>query len=97
MPLGVLAAPLSLRLLPESHGASGRLDLTGVGLVTGGVVALVSALTRANDIGWTNAETVIVLAAGGILLAAFLAWESRASEPLIPSGCSRSARSPSAT
>ena len=84
VPLGVLAAPLSLRLLPESHGASERLDLTGVGLVTGGVVALVSALTRANDIGWTNAETVIVLAAGGILLAAFLAWESRASEPLIP-------------
>ena len=84
MPLGVLAAPLSLRLLPESHGASERLDLTGVGLVTGGVVALVWALTRANDIGWTNAETVIVLAAGGILLAAFLAWESRASEPMVP-------------
>src|SRR5579884_2043095 len=40
VPIGVVAALLGLRLLPESHGASERLDLIGVGLVTAGVVAL---------------------------------------------------------
>jgi EmrB/QacA subfamily drug resistance transporter len=84
VPIGVVAALLSLRLLPESYGASERLDLTGVGLVTAGAVALVWALTRANDVGWSSAETVITLAVGGGLLAAFLAWESWVSEPMVP-------------
>ena len=42
------------------------------------------ALTRANDVGWSSAETVITLAAGGVLLAAFLAWEDHVSEPMVP-------------
>src|SRR6266542_5190273 len=57
VPIGVVAALLGLRLLPESHGAPERLDLTGVALVTTGAVALVWALTRANDLGWTSTET----------------------------------------
>jgi MFS family permease len=75
---------LGLRLLPESHGARERLDLVGVGLVTAGVVALVWALTRANDAGWTSAETVGSLSAGTLLLAAFVWWEHRAAEPMVP-------------
>ena len=84
VPIGVVATLLGLRLLPESHGASQRLDLIGVGLVTAGAVALVWALTRANDVGWSSAETVITLALGGVLLVAFLAWESRVGEPMVP-------------
>jgi MFS family permease len=57
VPIGLTAVLLSLRLLPESHGAPERLDLAGVSLVTAGVVALVWALTRAaNDVGWAGAE-----------------------------------------
>ena len=63
VPIGIVAALLGPRLLPESHGASERLDLTGVALVTAGAVALVWALARANDVGWSSAETVITLAA----------------------------------
>jgi EmrB/QacA subfamily drug resistance transporter len=84
VPIGVVATLLGLRVLPESYGASERLDLIGVGLVTAGAVALVWALTRANDIGWSSAETVITFVAGGVLLAAFLAWENRVSEPMVP-------------
>jgi EmrB/QacA subfamily drug resistance transporter len=84
VPIGVLAALLSLRLLPESHGASERLDLIGVGLITAGVVALVWALTRANDVGWSSVETVSTLAGGLVLLIAFVGWESRVSEPMVP-------------
>src|SRR6516165_7395626 len=54
VPIGVAAVLLGLRLLPESHGMPQRLDLVGVGLVTGGVVALVWALSRGNDVGWSS-------------------------------------------
>ena len=72
VPIGVAAVCLGLRLLPESYGARERLDLVGVGLVTAGVVALVWALTHANDVGWTSAETIGSLATGTLLLAAFV-------------------------
>ena len=50
VPIGVAAVALSQRLLPESHGPRERLDLIGVGLITGGVVAIVWALVRANPV-----------------------------------------------
>ena len=84
VPIGVAAVALSLRLLPESHGARERLDLTGVALVTGGVVAIVWALVRANQAGWASPEIVITLAGGAILLVAFVAWERRVQEPMVP-------------
>ena len=84
VPIGVTAVTLSLRLLPESHGARERLDLTGVALVTGGVVAIVWALVRANQAGWASPEIVTTLAAGTVLLVAFVAWEKRAPEPMVP-------------
>jgi EmrB/QacA subfamily drug resistance transporter len=84
VPIGLAAALLGLRLLPDSRGASERLDLAGVSLVTAGVVALVWALTRANAVGWGSAEIVGSLITGCLLLAAFLWWERRAAEPMVP-------------
>jgi MFS family permease len=84
VPIGIVTALLGVRLLPESYGASERLDLAGVGLITAGALALVWALTRAGDIGWSSGETLITLAAGVALLAAFLAWETRVGEPMVP-------------
>ena len=78
------AALLGRRLLPESHGAPERLDLVGVALVTAGVVAIVWALTRSGDAGWASAEILGSLAGGSLLLAAFLWWEHRAPEPMVP-------------
>ena len=59
VPIGLIATALALRLLPESHGAPERLDLTGVTLVTAGVVATVWALVRANDVGWSSPEILV--------------------------------------
>jgi EmrB/QacA subfamily drug resistance transporter len=84
VPVGVAAVLLSLRLLPESHGARERLDLIGVGLVTGGVVAIVWALVRANQSGWASPEIVTTLSAGAILVVAFIGWENRVSQPMVP-------------
>jgi EmrB/QacA subfamily drug resistance transporter len=84
VPIGVAAVALSVRLLPESHGARERLDLTGVGLVTGGVVAIVWALVRASQAGWASPEIVTTLTAGAVLLVAFVAWENHVREPMVP-------------
>jgi len=84
VPIGVAAVVASLRLLPESYGARERLDLVGVGLVTGGVVAIVWALVRANQAGWASPEIVTTLSAGAVLLVAFVAWEKRVAQPMVP-------------
>ena len=90
VPIGLLAATLGMRLLPESHGAAQRLDLPGVALVTGGVVALVWALVRVNEDGWSSPQTVGTLLAGCALLLAFVWWQRRADAPLVPMGLFRS-------
>jgi EmrB/QacA subfamily drug resistance transporter len=84
VPIGLVATTLARRLLPESHGAPERLDLAGVALVTAGVVALVWALVRANDVGWSSAEIISTLVAGCALLLALVRWEQRVREPMLP-------------
>src|SRR6201985_857357 len=84
VPIGVGAGAESLRLLPESYGARERLDLIGAGLVTAGVVAIVWALVRANQAGWASPEIVTTLSAGVVLLVAFVAWEHRVAQPIVP-------------
>jgi len=82
--VGGAAVALSLRLLPESHGARERLDLTGVALVTGGVVAIVWALVRAGQAGWASPEIVATLTGGAVLVVAFVVWENRVAQPMVP-------------
>jgi EmrB/QacA subfamily drug resistance transporter len=84
VPIGLLAATLATRLLPESHGAPERLDLPGVTLVTAGVVSLVWALVRANDTGWASPEIVGTLVSGCVLLVTFARWERRVPAPMLP-------------
>jgi EmrB/QacA subfamily drug resistance transporter len=84
VPIGVIAVLLGRRLLPESYGASERLDLVGVGLVTAGVVAVVWALSRSGEVGWSSAEVLGTLVAGAVLLVVFLRWESSVREPMVP-------------
>ena len=84
VPIGVAAVLLGMPLLPESYGPRAGLDLRGVALISAAVVALVWALTRANDIGWSSAEIVSTFSAGVVLLALFAWWERRTAEPMVP-------------
>ena len=84
MPIGLAASLLSRRLLPESHGAPAWLDLPGVALVSASVVCLVWGLVRAGQAGWASAEIIASLTLGAALLGAFVFWESRANEPMLP-------------
>jgi EmrB/QacA subfamily drug resistance transporter len=84
VPIGLAVIPLGASRLRESYGPAARLDVTGVGLVTGAALGLVWGLVRANSRGWTSPEIVISLVAGVVLLVAFVAWERRAREPMLP-------------
>jgi EmrB/QacA subfamily drug resistance transporter len=84
VPIGLLAAPLVLARVKESFGPNTAFDFTGLGLVTAGALGIVWGLVRGNTAGWGSVEVVAALVAGALLVAAFVAWESRASEPMIP-------------
>src|ERR1700751_2718267 len=56
VPIGAVLAPLAARRLGESRGASRRLDLPGLGLVSSGLFGLVFGLIRAQTIGWGAGE-----------------------------------------
>ncbi len=84
VPFGLLLVPLVLARVPESFGTDSALDIRGLALVTGGVFGLVWGLVRGNIAGWGSLEVVGSLAAGALLLVAFVAWELRAREPMLP-------------
>ena len=83
VPIGLVTIPLVLTKLKESHGPDTGLDLRGLALVTLGALATVWGLVRGNQVGWGSAEVVGSLIAGVLLMIAFVAWERRASEPML--------------
>jgi len=84
VPIGLALLPFALRSLQESHGPAQRLDLPGVALAAAGLFGVVLGLVRGNGDGWTSPLVVGSIAAGIVLLGAFVAWESRTSTPVVP-------------
>ena len=86
VPIGLVAALLAPRLIAESAPESGTraFDFAGAISVTAGLAVLVYALVEAPDAGWGSAQTLGLLAAAAVLLAAFVAIERRSASPLVP-------------
>jgi EmrB/QacA subfamily drug resistance transporter len=84
VPIGLVALPLVLARIDETFGSDTTLDMRGLALVGGGALGIVWGLVRGNTAGWGSAEVVGALAAGTVLLAAFVAWELRTREPMLP-------------
>jgi EmrB/QacA subfamily drug resistance transporter len=84
VPIGLVAIPLALTRLQESFGGDTALDIRGLALVTGGALGVVWGLVRGNAAGWGSVEIVSAFVAGATLIAAFVAWELRAREPMLP-------------
>jgi MFS family permease len=84
VPIGLLAVPLVLRKLDESFGGDTGIDIRGVSLVTGAALGIVWGLVRGNQAGWDSFEVVASISAGVLLCWAFVAWEMRAPEPMLP-------------
>ncbi|WP_330240313.1 MFS transporter [Streptomyces sp. NBC_00525] len=80
----VIVLPLAPSLLSESRRPERpRLDVPGAVTVTGGLLALIYALSTAADRGFGGADVIVALIAGVVLLAVFAVVESRTAEPLI--------------
>ncbi|GAA4379993.1 DHA2 family efflux MFS transporter permease subunit [Agromyces bauzanensis] len=84
VPVGVASLALAIFALSNSFGARLRADVAGLVLSGLGLLALVYGIVRGNDAGWDSLEVLGSLVAGGVLLVAFVAWESRAGAPLLP-------------
>jgi EmrB/QacA subfamily drug resistance transporter len=90
VPIGLALVPIALARIPESHGPDRTLDLRGLVLVTGGALGLVWGLVRGNIAGWGSLEVLGTLVGGAVLIAAFVDWQRRAREPMVPLGMFRS-------
>ncbi|KQW53061.1 MFS transporter [Nocardioides sp. Root1257] len=84
VPIGLLAAPLALRYVPEVRVPDSTLDVPGVTLLGAGCFALVWAMVRSAGEGWGAPEVVTMIAVGLGLLGSFVLWERRAPRPLVP-------------
>jgi EmrB/QacA subfamily drug resistance transporter len=88
LPVGVVTVLLALRFVPESRADLGHrsFDAGGAVTVTAGLVAIVFGIVQAQTWGWGSDKTIGVLALGVILLAIFVAIESRHRAPLMRLG-----------
>jgi EmrB/QacA subfamily drug resistance transporter len=86
VPVGIAAIALTPFLLRESRAdlSHRHFDLAGAATVTSGLMLLVYGLTRATTDGWSSPVTIGLLAASAVLVAAFVAIESRSRSPLLP-------------
>jgi EmrB/QacA subfamily drug resistance transporter len=86
VPIGIAALLLAPRVVPESRleTAKRSYDPLGAVTVTGGLLLLVYALSKAPQSGWGSASTLLLLAASAALLAAFFVVETRVAAPLMP-------------
>jgi EmrB/QacA subfamily drug resistance transporter len=86
VPVGALVFALTWPLVPESRADLGhrQFDTAGAVTVTSGLALLVYAISKAPDVGWGSARTILLLLASVALLAAFTVWELRTRAPIMP-------------
>src|SRR3989449_7748801 len=91
VPVGVLVIAVTPWLLRESRADLNHryFDFSGAASITGGLMVLVYALTRATQHGWGTLTTAGLLAAAAALVVAFVVIELRSKAPLLPLGIFR--------
>jgi len=85
VPIALGAVVASLRFIPESRDERAQgFDVPGALFITGGLMALVYALVKGNDNGWSSHTTLMWFAAAALLLVAFLQVQVVSDNPLVP-------------
>src|SRR4051794_37806664 len=86
VPVGAALLATAPFFLRESRADLGHrnFDLAGATTITGGLMLLVYAMTRATEIGWGSAQTIGLLAASAGLILSFVVIELRSKAPLLP-------------
>ena len=83
--LAVVAVAGAVRLMTrQPRDPDVHIDWPGTILVAAGLVAVVYGLSEADTKGWRAPVTIVLLAAGVVLLAAFVLVEQRVAHPLLP-------------
>jgi EmrB/QacA subfamily drug resistance transporter len=86
VPVGVLVLAVAPRLVNESRAevTHRHFDVPGAAAITGGLMLLVYAMTRAVQHGWVTVETIGLLTTAAVLVVAFVVIELRSEAPLLP-------------
>jgi EmrB/QacA subfamily drug resistance transporter len=85
LPLAAAVIAISVWRVPESRAAGARkIDWTGAALAAMGLGALVAGLLKAGGDGWRNEGVDGLVALGAVCLVAFLYFEKKTSEPMVP-------------
>ncbi|HJW67600.1 MAG TPA: MFS transporter [Gaiellaceae bacterium] len=81
--MGIGAAVATELLVPESPiRTPARLDLRGALVLAVGLVLPLVAISQAHDVGWASTRTLVLIGAGLVVLALWVALERRTEEPL---------------
>lgn len=83
-PLGILVLAASPGLLRKGTLRRGSVDYVGALAVTVALVLAVYAIVRAEAIGWSATQTIVLLAVAVALLIAFVIIQATRKEPLVP-------------
>src|SRR5438094_2524562 len=91
VPVGLIVLAVTPWLLRESRAELDHryFDTAGAASITGGLMLLVYAMTRATQHGWATTETIGLLAASAALIVGFVVIELRSKAPLLPMGIFR--------
>jgi EmrB/QacA subfamily drug resistance transporter len=85
VPVGALVLALTRSVVRESRVPGMRgFDVAGAVTITGSLALLVYAISKAPADGWGSASTIGLLVASAVLLVAFIAIETRVSNPMVP-------------
>jgi EmrB/QacA subfamily drug resistance transporter len=86
VPIAIVAVLGGLLLLPGHHSehTDRRLDIPGVLLGCGGLLAIVYGFTEAESRGWGDRRVLALLIGGVVLLALFALVEAKTKRPLLP-------------
>jgi len=86
LPIALIVWLISFRHVPESkdENANERLDWLGAVLTTFGLGLLVYGLIESSRLGFGHRFVQAALIGGSVLLAAFLVFEARAKNPMLP-------------
>ena len=91
VPLAIVVLLIAYRHVPESRDPDARkLDIPGAALATLGLGGVVYGLITSAEAGFTDLRVVLALVLGVGSLVAFILWEGRAEEPMMPLGMFRS-------
>src|SRR6478672_11354519 len=86
IPVGILLLVLTPSIIHESRAQLNHryFDAAGAASITGGLMLLVYAMTRATQHGWGTATTIGLLSASAALVLTFVVIEFRSKAPLLP-------------